>query len=291
MRMTTDLSGVLILDKPPGPTSHDLVARVRKSLRTRRVGHAGTLDPFASGVLVVGVGRGTRLLPYLQQTDKVYQATVRLGQATSTDDYTGTTLSSQSAAGISVDDVQQALASFRGSIWQRPSAVSAIKVAGQRAHKRVRAGQEVEIPAREVFVDSLTMSESTRPNSDLLDVKIELRCSTGTYVRAIARDLGQSLGCGGHLTALRRTAVGPFTTALAHRADADDLSTVLHTLGWAATAVLPTLEVDETTAAWVANGRQAPTDAEGIVALLRHQQLLAVAEAVSGRWVYRAVFV
>jgi tRNA pseudouridine55 synthase len=210
----TDAGGLVVVDKPAGLTSHDVVARVRRIAHTRRVGHAGTLDPMATGVLVLGIERATKLLGHLTLTDKTYAATIRLGQDTITDDAEGEPTGGASAAGVTEADVATGLAALTGTIQQVPSAVSAIKVNGQRSYARVRAGEQVELAARTVTVSRLTLLGWARLG-DLLDLDVELDCSSGTYVRALARDLGRALGTGGHLTALRRTRVGPFTLAQA----------------------------------------------------------------------------
>nr|WP_249412411.1 tRNA pseudouridine(55) synthase TruB [Micromonospora endophytica] len=194
-------------------TSHDVVARLRRLARTRRVGHGGTLDPMATGVLVIGVGRATRLLTYVIGADKSYAATIRLGQATVTDDAEGDVIATTPAGRITDDAVRSALAALTGEIDQVPSAVSAIKINGQRAYKRVREGESVELPARRVTVSRLDVLAVRRDEPDVVDVDIEVSCSTGTYIRAIARDAGLALGVGGHLTALRRTSVGGFGLA------------------------------------------------------------------------------
>ena len=205
--------GLVVLDKPAGLTSHDVVARVRRIAHTRRVGHAGTLDPMATGVLVLGVERATKLLGHLTLTDKTYAATIRLGQDTVTDDAEGDPAGGASAVGVTPEDLAKGLAALTGVIQQVPSAVSAIKVGGQRSYARVRAGEQVELAARTVTVSRLDLLGWSRPAPDLLDADVELDCSSGTYVRALARDLGRALGTGGHLTALRRTRVGPFDLA------------------------------------------------------------------------------
>ena len=206
---TKPLPGLVVVDKPAGITSHDVVARVRRLAGTRKVGHAGTLDPMATGVLVLGVERATRLLGHLMLTEKSYAATVRLGVATATDDAEGEVVSTASAAGLAEEDVRSALAAQVGDILQVPTAVSAIKVDGKRAHQRVRDGEQVELKARPVTVHEVTVGE-IRAEGDVVDVDIAVRCSSGTYIRAIARDVGEELGVGGHLTMLRRTAVGPY---------------------------------------------------------------------------------
>jgi tRNA pseudouridine55 synthase len=212
-RAKTD--GLVVVDKPAGWTSHDVVGRLRRLAGTRRVGHAGTLDPMATGVLVVGVGAATRLLHHLVLTDKSYTATVRLGARTDTDDAEGVVVASVSAAGVTDAELCAAMAELTGDIEQVPSSVSAIKVGGQRAYRRVRAGEDVTLPARPVTVSRFATVSAPRPVGKLLDVDVEVECSSGTYVRALARDLGAALGVGGHLTALRRTRVGPFGLELA----------------------------------------------------------------------------
>jgi tRNA pseudouridine55 synthase len=209
-------SGLVVVDKPGGITSHDVVARVRRLAGTRKVGHAGTLDPMATGVLVLGVNRATRLLGHLTLTDKWYDATVRLGVTTTTDDAEGEVIVTRPTDLLTDEAVRGALAAFVGEIDQVPSAVSAIKVDGRRAYARVRAGEEVELPARRVTIHELRIT-----GLDLAEASVDLRvhCSSGTYIRAIARDLGTALGVGGHLTALRRTAVGPFGLDHAHTLD------------------------------------------------------------------------
>ncbi|MBQ1069007.1 tRNA pseudouridine(55) synthase TruB [Micromonospora chalcea] len=215
--MSTD--GLIVVDKPGGMTSHDVVARIRRLARTRRVGHGGTLDPMATGVLVIGVGRATRLLTYVIGAGKSYAATIRLGQATVTDDAEGEVVATTPAGAVTDDGVRAALAALTGEIDQVPSAVSAIKINGQRAYKRVRDGETVELPARRVTVSRLDVRDIRRDVPDVVDVDVEVTCSSGTYIRALARDAGAALGVGGHLTALRRTAVGGFTLAEAATLD------------------------------------------------------------------------
>jgi tRNA pseudouridine55 synthase len=211
--------GLVIVDKPAGWTSHDVVGRMRRLAQTRRVGHAGTLDPMATGVLVLGVDKATRLLHHLVLTDKAYTATIRLGQATVTDDAEGDVVSAAPAEAVTDDDVRAAMVPLRGDIMQVPSAVSAIKVDGKRAYKAVREGESVALAARPVTVARFDVTALRRPSVDLLDVDVEVECSSGTYVRALARDLGAAVGVGGHLTALRRTRVGPFTLEQARSLD------------------------------------------------------------------------
>ncbi|MEV4757529.1 tRNA pseudouridine(55) synthase TruB [Micromonospora sp. NPDC049559] len=194
-------------------TSHDVVARVRRLARTRRVGHGGTLDPMATGVLVIGVNRATRLLTYVIGARKSYAGTIRLGQSTITDDAEGEVTATVPAGAVGDDEIKAALGALRGEIDQVPSAVSAIKIDGQRAYKRVRDGEAVALAPRRVTVERLDVLAIRRDVPDVVDVDVEVTCSSGTYIRAIARDTGAALGVGGHLTALRRTAVGGFTLA------------------------------------------------------------------------------
>lgn len=201
--------GFLVVDKAPAMTSHDVVAVARKALGTRKVGHAGTLDPMATGVLVLGFGNGTRLLQYITDGDKSYQATVVLGAATITDDQEGELISEADASGISDQRIRDGLAKMIGEIQQRPSSVSAVKVDGERAYDRVRAGEVFELAARTITISSLTILEIRRIGSRI-EIDIDVTCSAGTFIRAIARDLGTELNVGGHLSALRRTRVAGF---------------------------------------------------------------------------------
>jgi tRNA pseudouridine55 synthase len=261
--------GLVVVDKPGAMTSHDVVARIRRLAGTRKVGHAGTLDPMATGVLLVGVGQATRLLGHLTLTEKAYDATIRLGAATTTDDAEGEVTSTGSVEHLAEDDVRSAAGAFVGELDQQPSAVSAIKVGGRRAYERVREGEQVELPSRRVIVHELVVGE-VRAGDGHVDLVVTLRCSSGTYVRAIARDLGRELGCGGHLTALRRTAVGPFTVDDAHRLD--DLAERLDVLPMADVArrCFPSYELSEEQAVDVGFGRKLHADlgADGPVALL-----------------------
>ncbi len=230
--------GVLVVDKPTGCTSHDVVAAVRRLAGTRRVGHAGTLDPMATGVLVLGLGRATRLLGHLALTDKAYEATIRLGEMTSTDDAEGETVSTADPSGVSDDAVRRALSPLTGAIQQVPSAVSAVKVGGVRSYVRARAGEQVSLAARPVVVSAFDVV--ARRGGDL-DVRIE--CSTGTYVRALARDLGAALGVGAHLVALRRTRVGPYALPAARTLDELAARMVVQPLADAVAAAFPRRDV------------------------------------------------
>ncbi len=204
------IEGFLVVDKAPGMTSHDVVAISRRALGTRKVGHAGTLDPMATGVLVIGFGNGTRLLQYITEGDKSYTATIVLGAATTTDDHEGEILSTSDASGVKDEDIQRILGAMVGEIMQRPTNVSAIKVDGKRAYDRARSGEEFELPARKVTISQLDILEIRHKDATTL-VDIAVTCSAGTYIRAIARDLGAELGVGGHLNVLRRTRVAGFT--------------------------------------------------------------------------------
>jgi tRNA pseudouridine55 synthase len=251
-------SGLVIVDKPAGWTSHDVVARVRRLAGTRRVGHAGTLDPMATGVLVLGVERATRLLGHLALTTKAYTATVRLGQATVTDDAEGEVVSSASADGVTLEALAAAVADLTGPIAQVPSSVSAIKVDGKRSYARVRSGDQVELAARPVTVSVFDVLATRRTEPGLLDLDVEVECSSGTYVRALARDLGEVLGVGGHLTALRRTRVGPFALDAARTLEQLESGFDVVPLATAVATAFPVREVDAETARVVAHGGRLP---------------------------------
>lgn len=257
-------SGLVVVDKPAGMTSHDVVGRVRRIAGTRKVGHAGTLDPMATGVLVLGVERATKLLGHLTLTSKTYVATIRLGYATVTDDAEGDRLEdgTADASHVTLESVRAGIAALTGPIKQVPSAVSAVKVGGRRAYERVRSGEEVELAARAVTVSRFDLLADRRPAPSLLDLDVIVDCSSGTYIRALARDLGRALGTGGHLTALRRTRVGPFTDALgletlAARAEAGEDPVTLD-LDAAVEAGFPRRDVDETTARVLGHGGPLP---------------------------------
>lgn len=206
------MHGFLVVDKEPGMTSHDVVAIARRALGTRKVGHAGTLDPMATGVLVLGFNNGTRLLQYITDGDKSYQATVVLGVSTITDDFEGEVISTADASSITDEQINAVLDTMRGTFMQRPSSVSAVKVDGERAYDRVRAGETVVLASREVTISQLDVLE-IRHLEQRIEIDIEVTCSAGTYIRSIARDCGDELKVGGHLSALRRTRVAGFTTS------------------------------------------------------------------------------
>lgn len=260
------VDGLIVVDKPGGMTSHDVVARIRRFARTRRVGHGGTLDPMATGVLVIGVGRATRLLTYVIGAGKRYTATIRLGQSTITDDAEGDVVTTTSASGLTDERVYAGLTPLIGEIDQVPSAVSAIKVDGQRAYKRVRDGESVILAARRVTISRLDLLDLRRPTPELLDLDVDVACSSGTYIRAIARDLGATLGVGGHLTALRRTAVGGFSLAeavtLDELAERDPADVVNLPVEAAARRFFPQRQADAAEAKVLAHG--GPLDPAGI---------------------------
>jgi tRNA pseudouridine55 synthase len=247
----TASSGLVIVDKPGDMTSHDVVSRVRRLAGTRKVGHAGTLDPMATGVLVLAVNRATRLLGQLTLTEKRYDATIRLGAATTTDDAEGEVVTTRPTHGLTEAAVVEALTAFVGDLDQVPSAVSAVKLGGKPAYARVRAGEQVDLPPRRVTIHALEVT-----GVELPDVEVSVHCSSGTYIRAIARDLGAALGVGGHLTFLRRTAVGPFT--LDDAGTLDDLTEhlAMTPIADAARASFPARDLDEAQAAHVRVGRR-----------------------------------
>jgi len=254
----TDPSGLVVVDKPAGCTSHDVVARLRRILGTRKVGHAGTLDPMATGVLVCGVGRGTKLLGHLAldtaSNAKAYTATIRLGATTTTDDAEGEVVAVADASEVADDAIAAGIAALTGPILQVPSTVSAINVDGRRAYARARAGEQVVLPARPVTVSTFTLL--ARRDAEL-DVAVE--CSSGTYVRALARDLGGALGVGGHLTALRRTRVGPFRLEQARTLDDLEAGPGLPLpLAEAVEVAFARRDVDADAAAALAHGRPLP---------------------------------
>jgi tRNA pseudouridine55 synthase len=230
-----NIEGIVLVDKPAGPTSHDVVAKMRKLFNTRKVGHAGTLDPMATGMLVIGIGRATRLLGYFTAHDKEYLGTVRLGVSTTTDDSQGELVAQVSADHITESEILEAVRNFRGPIMQQPSAVSAIKIDGKRAYARVRDGEEISIPFRNVLIHDLEIIEIKRlPELAVIDVKVRVVCSAGTYIRALARDIGHQLKVGGHLTQLRRTRSGVFDSmttleSLQENPELIDLATAIKT--------------------------------------------------------------
>ncbi|HZE30798.1 MAG TPA: tRNA pseudouridine(55) synthase TruB, partial [Actinoallomurus sp.] len=247
------MNGLVIVDKPAGWTSHDVVGKLRRLAGTRRVGHAGTLDPMATGVLVIGVDKATRLLGHLALTEKSYDAVIRLGQSTNTDDAEGEITASASAAGVTEEALRAAVTDLTGTIEQIPPQVSAIKIDGRRAYKRVRDGEEVALKARPVTVYDFAIGD-LRYDGDLLDVSATVTCSSGTYIRALARDLGAALGVGGHLSYLRRTRVGPYDLPQARTIEQLTEELVVLPLADAVSAAFPRLNVSEDDARKIAHG-------------------------------------
>lgn len=311
-------SGLVIIDKGAGLTSHDVVARVRRLAGTRKVGHAGTLDPMATGVLVVGTERATRLLGHLMLTDKSYDATVRLGAATHTDDAEGVLVSSADASRLTAEEIRAALATQVGEIEQVPTKVSAIKINGRRAYDLVREGIDIGIPARPVTVHELVVHDIASPtvadqefagrdgdgeviasspsqgavpglaprvriDTATVDVRISVRCSSGTYIRAIARDVGALLGVGGHLTALRRTAVGPYTLADAHTLEELSGAFAVLPISAAARAAFPSYDLDAARERDVRVGRKVELALGGLSAVFAPDgEFLALYEPAGG---------
>ncbi len=274
-------TGLLLVDKPRGLTSHDVVARARRALGTRKVGHAGTLDPMATGLLTLGADSATRLLTYLVGLDKTYETTMRLGAATTTDDAEGETVSTADqavVAAVTDEQLARGIRALTGEIDQRPSSVSAIKVDGKRAYDRVRAGEEVELASRRVTIsafDVLSVRRIDTADGAAIEVDARIDCSSGTYIRALARDLGAALGIGGHLTALRRTRVGPFEVAdaVSLEALAEQGASLLASPAEVAARLFPVFEVDAAQARDLGHGKllALPTqpDAEPVAAIER----------------------
>ncbi|NKZ05107.1 tRNA pseudouridine(55) synthase TruB [Actinomadura latina] len=288
-----DNSGLVIVDKPAGWTSHDVVGKMRRLAKTRRVGHAGTLDPMATGVLVLGVGKATRLLGHLALTEKGYDATIRLGQATNTDDAEGEITATASAASVTGAALRAGIAELTGTIQQVPPQVSAIKVNGERAYKMARKGEEVALAARPVTVREFAVLD-VRRDGELIDVDASVSCSSGTYIRALARDLGASLGCGGHLTALRRTRVGPYDLAMARTLDELAGKLEILPMGEAVAAVFPRRDVSDEDARKVAHGGRLPAAGLGpgpVGVFAPDGTLLALVEEQGGLARPLAVFV
>ncbi|WP_280299661.1 tRNA pseudouridine(55) synthase TruB [Nocardia neocaledoniensis] len=268
------LGGLVIVDKDGGWTSHDVVARSRKLLRTKKVGHAGTLDPMATGVLVLGVERATKLLGQLILTSKAYTATIRLGQSTITDDAEGEVVATTPAVHVTDERIAAGVAALTGDIEQVPATVSAIKIDGERAYARARAGEDVQLAARPVTVSRFEVL-ARRDVDDFVDLDVEVDCSSGTYIRALARDLGAALGVGGHLTALRRTRVGPFT--LEHARTLDELAAAAEAeqpllsldIDAAVRTAFPHRDIDATQADDLRNGRWLdPVGIKGVYAAI-----------------------
>ncbi|MFJ6217377.1 tRNA pseudouridine(55) synthase TruB [Streptomyces sp. NPDC092296] len=296
-RKGTGPDGLVIVDKPAGITSHGVVARIRRLAGTRKVGHAGTLDPMATGVLVIGVEKATRLLGHLMLTDKTYEATIRLGQTTVTDDAEGEPTATVSTDGVTPEAIAKGVTALTGDILQTPSKVSAIKVDGKRSYALVREGAEVELKARPVTVATFTVHAQraavAEDGTPLIDLDVTVECSSGTYIRALARDLGAGLGVGGHLTALRRTRVGPYTVQQAHTLEQLEESFGTLPLGAAAAAAFPRWDVDADQARLLVNGvrLKSPGLAPGPVAVFGPEdRFLALVEEKHGQARPLAVF-
>jgi len=289
----TDPSGLVVVDKPAGWTSHDVVARMRRLLGTRKVGHGGTLDPMATGVLVVACGKATRLLQFISAHDKAYDATIRLGVSTVTDDAEGEVVATVDTSGVTDAQIATAIADLTGDIQQRPSAVSAIKVNGERAYARVRAGENVELPARPVTVSRFEILDARR-SGGVIDIDVAVDVTSGTYVRALARDLGSALGVGGHLTALRRTRVGDVTLADAATLEvleAEGATTHLIALAEASTRTLPTVVVDAKAATALGYGQRIAADGVGPAVAVLDGEAIAIVERDAGEARPAVVFV
>ncbi|MDX3233427.1 tRNA pseudouridine(55) synthase TruB [Streptomyces sp. ME19-01-6] len=295
---STAPDGLVIVDKPAGFTSHDVVAKMRRFAGTRRVGHAGTLDPMATGVLVIGVEKATRLLGHLALTEKEYEATIRLGRTTVTDDAEGEVTSSTGVAGTALGAVEAGIAELTGDIMQVPSKVSAIKIDGKRSYARAREGEDFEIPARPVTVSSFTLHAHREAKAEdgtpVLDLDVTVVCSSGTYIRALARDLGAGLAVGGHLTALRRTRVGPYGLAAARTLPQLEESLQIMPIAEAAAAAFPRWDVDADRARLLGNGVRIDMPAReeaGPVAVFGPEgRFLALVEEHKGKAKSLAVF-
>ncbi len=276
-------SGILLVDKPGGITSHDVVARTRRLVGTRKVGHAGTLDPMATGLLVLGVNSSTRLLTYLVGLDKEYLATIRLGAASSTDDAEGELRPRADAAALAAatdGGIAAGVAALTGSISQRPSSVSAIKVDGKRAYARARDGEDVVLKPRAVTISAFEVLGVER--GEWVDIDVRVECSSGTYIRALARDLGDALGVGGHLTALRRTRIGPFSIDDAAQLD-DSLGLRMMSPAEVATELFPRVELTAAAAADLAHGKRIALESTAtgpIAAIGPDGTLVALVESV-----------
>ncbi|MEU6201058.1 tRNA pseudouridine(55) synthase TruB [Streptomyces sp. NPDC047061] len=295
----TPPDGLVIVDKPSGFTSHDVVAKMRGIARTRRVGHAGTLDPMATGVLVLGIERATKLLGHLALTEKEYLGTIRLGQNTVTDDAEGEITSSTDASKVTREAVDAGIAKLTGTIMQVPSKVSAIKIDGVRSYKRARDGEDFDIPARPVTVSSFAVYDVrdavAEDGTPVLDLVVSVVCSSGTYIRALARDLGADLGVGGHLTALRRTRVGPYKLDSARTLDQLQQELTVMPIAEAAGAAFRRWDVDARRARLLTNGMRLEMPDEyagaGPVAVFDPEgRFLALVEEQKGKAKSLAVF-
>lgn len=280
-------SSLVLIDKQPGWTSHDVVAKLRGILGTRKIGHAGTLDPMATGLLVLGVDGGTKLLQFISGSDKQYLATIRLGAATHTDDAEGDVVFAASAKDITTSQIDAEIAKLTGEITQIPSSVSAIKVDGKRAYDLVRDGKEVELKGRTVTVSNFQRTSEPVLVGDFLDFDVIVDCSSGTYIRALARDIGSALGVGGHLTMLHRTKIGNFDLELATNIDQPPVSIPLVQ---AAQTLFPSTSLTFEQARDIVHGKRIALDAVGNVAATWNEELLAVLEPVGSQFKSLVVF-
>jgi tRNA pseudouridine55 synthase len=280
-------AGLVLIDKPQGFTSHDVVAKLRKKLGTKKIGHAGTLDPMATGLLVLGVDAGTKLLTFLVGADKTYEARIRLGQSTGTDDAEGEVLSSTSALHLNRAVIEAEIAKLTGRISQIPSAVSAIKVDGKRAYDLVREGKQVELKSRAVDISRFELTSEISIVDEYLEFDVVVDCSSGTYIRALARDLGTALGVGGHLRALRRTRVGSYSV---DEATAIDSGPVVLDLTEAAGKVFPLLELTQSQAVDLVHGKRITLQNQGNLCATFGGKLIGILEPAGASYKSLVVF-
>ena len=280
------IPGLLLVDKPAGMTSHDVVSRVRKLAGTKKVGHAGTLDPMATGLLVLGIESATKLLTFVVGADKTYEATIRLGAATITDDREGEVISQASQSelqSISQEVIENEIAKLKGVIQQVPSAVSAIKVNGEKAYDRVRAGEVFELKSREVTISRIEVVGEIVRGEGFIDLNVIVDCSSGTYIRAIARDLGKALQVGGHLTALRRTRIGRFEVSSAMQLEGFESQLPILRSVDAVREVVPVLEITSEQTLAIRQGKRISAELYTVTALVCDQELVAVAESAGNQ--------
>lgn len=271
-------SGLVLIDKPRGITSFDVVAKLRKKLNTRKIGHAGTLDPMATGLMILGVNQGTKLLQFLIGMDKQYHATIRLGASTVSDDAEGEIVNETDASGVTASQVDREISKLTGSISQTPSSVSAKKIEGKRAYDLVREGVEVQLKPKEVLISRFERVSELRVDGRFIDFDVVVDCSSGTYIRALARDIGLALGVGGHLTALRRTSIGSYSITAAQ--DLGD-EIVLTPLLEATAGLYPSRELSEAEVVDVHHGKPLKLDSDAETLALSHQGALVAISALS----------
>jgi len=275
-----EIHGFVIVDKPTGMTSHDVVHQIRKLANTRKVGHAGTLDPDATGVLVVGLGKATRLLTFIVADNKTYQATIRLGQSRTTDDAQGEIIETKSCENITSDLIKSEIEKFVGDIQQIPSSVSAIKIEGKRAYDLVRLGEKVELAPRSVHISAIDVHE-IKEVENFIDVQVTVHCSSGTYIRALARDLGNSLNVGGHLISLRRVQSGQWLISKAHKlSEIKPGNLPLISMASVATSIFPSVTIDVNEIKELVHGRSVRithTPAQTIAVVDKSPNLIALA--------------